>query len=128
MENRGRGRRGRPRDNSQPLPVFDPQAFIEAIGAAVAIIVQVSAVAATTTLNSVMMGQGGISNLQGFQAHHPPTYIGGRDSMVRTTFAIEREVDDTQSIQGMGASAKWKENQSSSNFRRKQKTSASYGF
>ena len=47
MENRGRGRRGCPRDNSQPPPVFDPQAFIEAVGATVAIIVQASVVAAT---------------------------------------------------------------------------------
>ena len=34
---RGRGRRGRPRDNSQPPPMFDPHAFIEAIGTAVTI-------------------------------------------------------------------------------------------
>ena len=59
MENRGRGRRGCPRDNSQPPPVFDPQAFIEAIGAAVAIIVQASIVAATTARTSATVGQGG---------------------------------------------------------------------
>ena len=46
MASRGCGRRGRPRENSQPLLVFDPQAFIEAIGAAVAIIVQASVVVA----------------------------------------------------------------------------------
>ena len=44
MASRGRGRRGRPRYNSQPPPVFDPQAFIEAMGDAVAIIAQASAV------------------------------------------------------------------------------------
>ena len=66
MENRGRGRRGRPRDNSQPLPVFDPQAFVEAIGAVVAIIVQASTVAATTAWTSAMVGHGEKSNLQGF--------------------------------------------------------------
>ena len=48
--------------------------------------------------------------------------------MVRKTLAIEREIDDTQSIQGMGISAKRKENQSSSSSRKKQKTSALYGF
>ena len=46
--------------------------------------------------------------------------------MVRTAFAIEREVDDTRSIWDMGASAKRKENQSSSSSRKKQKTSALY--
>ena len=78
--------------------MFDPQAFIEAIGAAVAIIVQASIVAATTAQTSAMVGQGGTSNLQGFQAHHPPTYIGEGDSMVRTALAIEREVEDARSI------------------------------
>ena len=52
--------------------------------------------------------------------------MGGGDSMVRTTLAIEREIDDTRSIQGMGTSANRKENQSSSSFRNKQKTSTSY--
>ena len=95
MENRGRRRRGHPRDNSQPPPVFDPQAFIKAIGALVAIIVQASVVAATIARTSEMVGQGGMSNLQGFQAHNPPTYMGGGDSMVKTTLAIQREVNDT---------------------------------
>ena len=56
MENRGRGRRGRLGDNSQPPPVFDPQAFREAIGAAIAIIVQASAVTATTARTSATVG------------------------------------------------------------------------
>ena len=42
MASRGKGRRGRPWENSQPPHLFDPLAFIEAIGAAVAIIVQAS--------------------------------------------------------------------------------------
>ena len=33
MESRGRGRRGRPRGDGRPPPVFDQQAFIEAMGA-----------------------------------------------------------------------------------------------
>ena len=69
-----------------------------------------------------------MSNFQGFQAHHPPTYIGGGDSMVRTSLAIEREVDDTRSIRDMGADAKRKENQSSYNSGKKQKTSIPLGF
>ena len=56
MENRGRGRRGCPWDNSQPPLVFDPQAFIEAMGVAVAIIAQASAVAATIAWTSAMEG------------------------------------------------------------------------
>ena len=68
-----------------------------------------------------------MSNLQRFQAHHPSTYMGGGNSMVRTVLAIEREVDDTQSIQDMGASAKRKENQSSSSSRKKHKTFALHG-
>ena len=85
MARRGRRRRGRPQGSNRPLPVFDQQAFVEAIGVAVAIIVQASAVAATTARTSATVGQGGTSNLQGFQAHHHPTYMEGRDSMVRTT-------------------------------------------
>ena len=48
--------------------------------------------------------------------------------MVRTSLAIEREVEDTRSIRDMGASVKRKKNQSSSSSRKKKKTSASYGF
>ena len=69
------------------------------------------------------VGQGWMSNLQAFQAHHPPTYMGGGDSMVRTSLAIKREVDDKWSIRDMGADAKRKENQSSSDSRKKQKSS-----
>ena len=108
--------------------MFDPQAFIEVIGTAVAIIVQANIMIATTARTSATVGQGGTSNLQGFQAHHPPTYMKGGDSMVRTSLAIEREVDDTRSIWDIGASAKRKENQSSSNSRKKQKTYISCGF
>ena len=122
MARPGRGRRGRPRGDSQPPHVFDPHAFIEAMGTVVAIIVQASAVASTIARTSATVGQGGTSNLQGFQAHHPSTYMGGGDSMVRTALAIG--VDDIQSIWDMGASAKRKEKQSSSSSRKKQRTSA----
>ena len=77
---------------------------------------------------SATVGQGGMSNLQRFQAHQPLTYMGGGDSMVRTTLAIGRGVDDTQSIWDMGASTKRKENQSSSNSGKKRKTSIPRGF
>ena len=73
----------------------------------------------TQSLKRLSVGQGGTGNLQGFQAHHPLTYMGGGDSMVRTTLTIEKEVDDTRSIRDMGASAKRKENHSSSSSRKK---------
>ena len=47
--------------------------------------------------------------------------------MVRTSLAIERDVEDTRSIRDMDASAKRKENQSSFSSRKKQKTSISHG-
>ena len=83
--------------------------------------------ATTIARASATVGQGGTSNLRGFQAHHPPTYMGGGDSMVKTSLAIEREVKDTLSIQDMGASTKRKENQSSFSSRKKQKTFVSHG-
>ena len=98
------------------------------MGAAVAIIAQAIVVASTIARTSAMVGQEGTSNIQGFQAHHPLTYMGGGDSMVRTALAIGRGVDDTRSIRDMGASTKRKENQSSSNSGRKWKTYILRGF
>ena len=66
MASRGRGRRGHGRDTGQPPPVFNPHAFIEAMGATVATLAQAGAVG----------GQGGTSNLKRFNAHHPPTFMG----------------------------------------------------
>ena len=127
MASQGQGCRGRLPGNSQPPPVFYPQAFIETMGTAVAIIVQTSAVAATIVRTSATVGQGGTSNLQRYQAHHPLTYMGGGDSMIRTTLAIEREMDDTWSIWEMGATTKRKKSRSSSSSINKQKISASHG-
>ena len=64
MASRGRGRRGRPRGSSQAPPVFDQQAFVEAVWIATAAIAQASATGS----------QGRPSNLQKFRAHHPPTF------------------------------------------------------
>ena len=78
MASRGRGRRGHPRGTGQAPPafnqppVFDQQAFVEAVGVAAAAITQAS----------VAGSQGGPSNLQRFRAHHPPTFTGGGDPMV----------------------------------------------
>ena len=78
MASRGRGRRGSswgtgqaPPTFDQP-PVFDQQAFVEAVGVAAAAIARAS----------VADSQGGLSNLQRFRTHHPPTFIRGGDSMV----------------------------------------------
>ena len=72
MSSRGQGRRGRPRGDGKPPPFFYQQAFIEAMGAAMATAAQADAA----------RGQGGASNLQRFKAYHPPTFIGGGDPMV----------------------------------------------
>ena len=81
MTSRGRGRRGRPRGASQAPPVFDQQAFAEAIGITAAAIAQASAVGS----------QGGPSNLQRFRAHHPPIFIGGGDLMVADHWFMQVE-------------------------------------
>ena len=51
---------------------FFQQAFIEAMGAAIA----------TASQADAAIGQGGASNLQRFKEHHPPTFTGGGDPMV----------------------------------------------
>ena len=72
MASRGRGRRGRPRGTGQAPPMFDKQAFTEAVGIAAAAIAQAG----------IAGSQGGPSNLQRFRAHHPPIFAGGGDPMV----------------------------------------------
>ena len=72
MASRGRGRKGLPRGTGQAPPVFDQQAFAEVVGIAAAAIAHAS----------VAGSQGGMSNLQRFRAHHPPTFTGGGDPMV----------------------------------------------
>ena len=81
MASRGRGRRGRPRGTGQAPPVFDQQAFAEAVGIAVAAIEQATAAGS----------QGGPSNLQRFRAHHPPTFTGGGDPMVADHWFMQIE-------------------------------------
>ena len=72
MASQGRGCRGRPRGTGQAPPVFDQQAFVDAIDIATAAIAQAG----------IASSQGGPSNLQRFRAHHPPTFTGGGDPMV----------------------------------------------
>ena len=87
MASRGRGRRGRPRGAGQaPLtfdqpPIFDQQAFAEAVGIAAAAIAQAS----------IASSQGGPSNLQRIRTHHPPTFIGGGDLMVADHWFMQIE-------------------------------------
>ena len=50
------------------------------------------------------------------------------DSMVRTTLAIEREIDDAQSIRDTGTGDKQNEGQPSSSSGKKQRTSIPRGF
>ena len=72
MASRGRGRRGHPRGDGRSPPIFDQEAFREAIGVAIA----------TATQADAARGQGGSSNLERFKAHHPSTFTGGEDPMV----------------------------------------------
>ena len=78
MASRGRGRSGRPRGTGQAPPtfdqppVFDKQAFVEAVGIAAAAIAHAG----------IEGSQEGLSNLQRFREHHPPTFTGGGDPMV----------------------------------------------
>ena len=81
MASRGRGRRGCPRGTSQAPPVFDQQAFAEAVGIAAAAIAQASAA----------VSQGGPSNLQRFRAHHPSIFTGGGDPMVADHWLMQVE-------------------------------------
>ena len=61
------------------------------------------------------MSQGGSNDLQLLEAHHPP-------------LGKEGEVDDIQGIQDKGVGTKRKEDPSSSNPRKKQKTSVLQGY
>ena len=87
MASRGRGRRGRPRGTGQEPPTFDQQptfdqrAFVEAVCSAATAIAQAG----------VSGSQGGLSNLQRFRAHHPPTFTGGGDSMVADHWFMQIE-------------------------------------
>ena len=87
MTSRGRGRRGPPRGTGQAPstfyqpPVFDQQAFAEAVGVAAAAIAQAG----------IAGSQGGPNNLQRFRAHHPPTFRGGGDPMVADHWFIQIE-------------------------------------
>ena len=111
MASRGRGRRGRPRGTGQASPAFDQppvfyqQAFTEAVGIAVAVIAHACAV----------VNQGGSNDLQRIEAHHSPL---GR----------EGGMDDMRGTQDICVSAKRKEDPSSSNLGKRQKTSASHEF
>ena len=87
MASRGRGRRGRPRGTGQASPtldqppVFDQQAFAEAVGIASAAVAQAS----------VAGSQEGPSNLQRFRSHNPSTFTGGGDPMVADHWFMQIE-------------------------------------
>ena len=105
MASRGRGRRGRPQSTGQAPPVFDQHAFVEAVGIAIAAIAQACAV----------LNQGGSNDLQRIEAHHSP-------------LGKEGGVDDIRGTWDICVGAKRKEDPSSSNLGKRQKTSASHEF
>ena len=81
MASRGRGCRGRPRGIDQTQSVFDQQTFDEAVG-----------ITGNAIARAEIAGrQEDPSNLQGFRAHHPPTFTGGGDPMVADHWFIKIE-------------------------------------
>ena len=58
--------------------------------------------------------------------HHPPTCMGGGDSVVR--IALDIGVNDVQRIRDLGASAKRKESQPAFSSKKKQKISVLHRF
>ena len=74
------------------------------------------------------MSQGGSNDLQRLEAHRPSMVRAGVNSRIRTTMTTEGEVDVMRIIQDMGAGIKRKKDPSSSNPRKKQKTSVSQGY
>ena len=74
------------------------------------------------------MSRGRSNDLQRLETHRPPMARGGVDSRVRTTMTTEGEVDDIRGIQDMGVGIKSKEDPSSFNLGKKQKTSVSQGY
>ena len=81
MASRGRGRRGRPQGTGQAPPVFDKQAFVEAVG------ITTNAIARA----GIAGRQEDPSNLQRFRTHHPPTFTGGGDPMVADHWSMQIE-------------------------------------
>ena len=75
-----------------------------------------------------MVNKGGSNNLQRLEVHRLPMVRGGVDSRVRTTMTTAGEVDVKRGIQDMGAGTKRKEDPSSSNLGKKQKTSISQRY
>ena len=69
------------------------------------------------------MNQGRSNGLQHLEAPRPPMVRGGVDSRVRTTMTTKGKVDVMRGIQDMGVGTKRKEDPSSSNLGKKQKTS-----
>ena len=118
MASRGRGRRDRPRGIGEAPSAFDQQAFVEAIGIAIIAIAQACAI----------VSQGKSNGIQRLEAHRPPMVREGVDSRARTTMTTEGEVDIMRGIQDMGVGTKRKEDSSSSNQGKKQKTSISQGY
>ena len=118
MASHGRGRRRRPRGIGQAPLAFDQEAFVDAVGIAVAAISQACAI----------VSRGESNDLQRLETHRPPMFREGVDSRVRTTMTTEGEVDDIRGIQDMGVGTKRKEDPSSSNPGKKQKTSLSQGY
>ena len=81
MASRGQGRRERPRGTGQAQSMFDQRTFAEAVGITASAIAQAS----------IACRQEDPSNPQRFRAYHPPTFTGGKDSMVADHWFMQDE-------------------------------------
>ena len=81
MASRGRGHRERPRGTGQAQSVFDQRTFAEAVG------ITANAIARA----SIACRQEDPSNPQRFRAYRPPTFTGGKYSMVDDNWFMQNE-------------------------------------
>ena len=130
MTSRGQGHRGRPRGASQAPPVFDQQAFADAVGIAIAArfteLARFADDYVATDMAKVRRFENGLK--LSIRGRIVGLRLQDMDSMVGTALTIEREIEDAQSTRDTGVSSKRKESQSSSSSRKKQKASSSRGF
>ena len=106
--------------NNQPPLALDQQVFMEAIRVATAALIGAGVIAATIAQVGAIGNQGGLSNLQRFEAHFLSAFEGGGDLVV--TGHCSRLVG-----KGVGASSKRKESQYSYSSKKRQKTYALHG-
>ena len=102
MENREIGRGGGGWDNNQPPSTLDQQAFMESISAVTISLMRAGVIVATIAQACATGNQEGLSNLQIFEAHLPPTLEGGGDLEVTCHYSrlVRKDVDGSSKKKG----------------------------